>query len=771
MKKALYIYLLLLFGQGVVNAQSSQTNLTKYWWYRYQLVNDFMKIGDQCGESLPAGRRNMSNWDIPDDLPNRPTIFMDWGDATVHLGQYMLVLATEYRLLHNSGQNTNRTLYEIYYALKAFDRIDLTAEARCRDFRKTQFCDNIYPENNDLNGFFIRDDVPEGFEARNHQHFNRPGSCIYVSGENSSIVSRMDGHVMANGRRNGVTWEFAYFTLPTSAPLYPTEMSQDQLTEIYSGLAMLTYQLNEWETYNGENLKDLAKHALLRATFYCHKNGWQIVNPLTGIPVYGIEPGHYGDFLAAGSAIQVCAPAMAKGLSNINANWDGNEQSIVHMMDLSSTIFNTIHQGWKYYNLCGAKGEYGGHKAGGDQPLFAATFAAYGRSWTNGVGKNITKDALMSLSVNCKFRWPHLPLIYRLINGGTLSDPTKVFPYYQPATYEGLLNEAPNCNFYNYDPYKDGDEYKSTTPGWEWSSPNRLAESFKRGEANSKAYFPGISYMALFNLYALNKPDYTKWKYGVNPYYQEDFDFSFPYHDPNNGSLVGYTGHNYEYKTLEYLSARNHISSDGDVTYRNAKTIELLPGFEAEYGSTFLAFIRDYHCCSAAAYSEKTTTSDVIPDDAFTMDEHFQANLAPTFIPDQETPDYEMTPEERAEDSAAVVAQIYNSGNPEIIDLYNRLMHSEESSSMMKKMPSSSLPSGDNVTMFPNPTSGSVTIQGSIDGGSVDIYNATGTKVATYPINGNMFNVNIGNYARGIYLFKVYSDKKILLKSDLIILN
>jgi len=27
-------------------------NLEKYWYYRYRLVNDFLKIGGSCGESL-----------------------------------------------------------------------------------------------------------------------------------------------------------------------------------------------------------------------------------------------------------------------------------------------------------------------------------------------------------------------------------------------------------------------------------------------------------------------------------------------------------------------------------------------------------------------------------------------------------------------------------------------------------------------------------------------------------------------------------------------
>lgn len=36
-------------------------NLEKYWWYRYRLLNDFMKIGDGVGESIPAAQRQRNS--------------------------------------------------------------------------------------------------------------------------------------------------------------------------------------------------------------------------------------------------------------------------------------------------------------------------------------------------------------------------------------------------------------------------------------------------------------------------------------------------------------------------------------------------------------------------------------------------------------------------------------------------------------------------------------------------------------------------------------
>ena len=41
------------------NSQDWYRNLEKYWWYRYWLVNDFMKVGPNCGESIPADYRKL----------------------------------------------------------------------------------------------------------------------------------------------------------------------------------------------------------------------------------------------------------------------------------------------------------------------------------------------------------------------------------------------------------------------------------------------------------------------------------------------------------------------------------------------------------------------------------------------------------------------------------------------------------------------------------------------------------------------------------------
>jgi len=99
-------FFLLIF----VNAQSNQLNLDKYWHYRYRLVNQFMVVGGGKGQSLPATVRNKYGSGI-----------LDWGETPRYMGWYLGVLATEYRLLQNNGQSVERTLTELYYALRAIE--------------------------------------------------------------------------------------------------------------------------------------------------------------------------------------------------------------------------------------------------------------------------------------------------------------------------------------------------------------------------------------------------------------------------------------------------------------------------------------------------------------------------------------------------------------------------------------------------------------------------------------------------------------------------
>lgn len=372
--------ILLIFLSASSFAQTAQENLRKYWWYRYQLVNDYMKIGPNCGESIPTNR-HLDDWDFNSVLRNSGLTIhhMHWGDATIFLGQYMAVLATEYKILQNAGLSTNRTKYEIYYAIKAYNRLDREAEERCRNFDATQKCQNINPQSWDLNGFFIRDDVPESFVENNLRHFNRDKVNHPVDKTMSDVIGRMDNpYNETNPSFGHQTWSQKY----GSTPKYPGEMSQDQVAQIYSGLALLVKMLGTNAFYYGDDLQKLAQDAILRLAFQCKGTGneWIIKNPLTGRCVYGNHPEYYNQLIKScsdgGAWIFPSAPALSSGLKFLGGSWTGQQWTDIFNLEASANGHNTTHQATKY--IANATGQC---KYGANQMLFPTIFTAYAKNW------------------------------------------------------------------------------------------------------------------------------------------------------------------------------------------------------------------------------------------------------------------------------------------------------------------------------------------------------------------------------------------------------
>jgi hypothetical protein len=81
-----------------VEAQSTQQNLNKYWYYRQRLRDYFVVVdpNDGFGTNIP-----FSN--ILKKTPN-DVIKMGGGDGNGAMQHYIGVLATEYRLLADNGQ-------------------------------------------------------------------------------------------------------------------------------------------------------------------------------------------------------------------------------------------------------------------------------------------------------------------------------------------------------------------------------------------------------------------------------------------------------------------------------------------------------------------------------------------------------------------------------------------------------------------------------------------------------------------------------------------
>ncbi len=212
-------------------ADTTAQNLDKYLRLRQRLVTDFTSVGPSPGQSQPAPERNDT------------TAWMKWGDGTIALGYYLGVLATEHYLLSDpqrfpgasGGDATrlDRTRDELYYALLALERLDLSADAAFASPCSTT------PS---LNGFFLRDDVP------------------------GSITSRFPG----------ITTIESDFIDPT---VTNKEESQDQVYHLQHGLALVVALIPPALTVQSRPLRAWAIEQATRITRHFAKGDWIIRNP------------------------------------------------------------------------------------------------------------------------------------------------------------------------------------------------------------------------------------------------------------------------------------------------------------------------------------------------------------------------------------------------------------------------------------------------------------------------------------------------------------
>ena len=215
-------------------------------------------------------------------------------------------MAVEYRFLKDNNWDTWRTEEELYYALRAFDRLDELAEPIDYYISGSHTTPNLetfgdsHPAwaspfgpllNNNtpgpLNGYFLRDDVwftnrtedasykSPDFVSSHIDSFNRPGSYgndvggIGVCPPSSSTYGCKMKYV-----KNCAAYPKIPYT-PSPSPVYSDEESPDQVADMFLGLGLATNLVDDGPcSYNGYNLKyDAANSA------------WRIITWIPKIPM------------------------------------------------------------------------------------------------------------------------------------------------------------------------------------------------------------------------------------------------------------------------------------------------------------------------------------------------------------------------------------------------------------------------------------------------------------------------------------------------------
>jgi len=437
-----YCYCVSLHEAMVECPPWGDSNAQKYWCYRARLINDFMLIGDCQGESLPASIRNFHSG---------PT--MKFGDTTIDLGWYIAVLATEFHLLKGNNQDTTGTERELYFALRAFNRLD--------EFGETYWSGGVA----DLNGWFIRGDQCENFvsttntnpqndtDVSNHYfHFNsNQYSTMPVTETESDFNDHpRDGNVCVPSPN-------------------PAEESHDQVWHLLMGFALVKKFVDPTAQYNGMNFHTETDAIVQRMVGYFNW-AWIIKNPVTG----GKAPGNNAGAFSWGAAEAACK--ITSGFSS------GLPSLCVLFHNLFSIHTKDLWQLFKKGKLLGKEEDK------------IEIIAALGSSWYSQTFPifDVTAAFLAIRSRNAAFE--HTALFHGALYGVTPKVPQGI--------YECLLDTAPCKGPYNFG---GAGNYASC----EWSSNSRFVHPEARG--HTATFFPGayngLDYMLLYNLYHLTWAD------------------------------------------------------------------------------------------------------------------------------------------------------------------------------------------------------------------------------------------------------------------------
>jgi hypothetical protein len=253
-------------------AQNDGANKEKYWKFRSDLREKFIKIGPNEGESLTSGTLKPLDCidnDPSDGSPNAQYGVIQWGDGMIRHGHYLGLLATEYRLLKNAGKDVTGVLNELYFALKAINRLDNSAESEQSIF---YFENQLNPS---LNGFAMREDIPEFFAANNWATDPLHARCSYaVSYTNNNAMAVQDGSAGLEVKFNS----------------YQNTPSLDQISSLMVGFRLIHKLVDEDELAHptgelqGFNIVTETKNIVHRLMTYAEDHNWFLID-VNGWPV------------------------------------------------------------------------------------------------------------------------------------------------------------------------------------------------------------------------------------------------------------------------------------------------------------------------------------------------------------------------------------------------------------------------------------------------------------------------------------------------------
>jgi hypothetical protein len=444
------LYIIVIFFFGLISSldiqsQSLKLNNEKYWNYRERLNNDFMLgIGSEIGYSFPFMERYRG--------VESTEAVLYWDDATIGLGYYIAVLATEYKLLNNNNKSTKSTIRELFYALEALNTLDYRAE-------NMYYKPNGIKGNPRLNGFFIRDIATDSMnKSANYKLYNTDTNLLKV-------------HNLHGGSMN------------ITKTIFSEEMSKDQIIFIMVGLRLIKELIPEnlefkenniarkFSNTNNTYIRKEAINIANRQLKYITKNKkaafplvyyhWNIINPVSNKTV---DRG--GDAFSQSYGFEKLYMAFNNKDSTLFTK-KGERFAAKLVNGGTKTLLNSIIK----------SGE--GH--------MVLTLAAISNQWNNKTKKKLEKKCFKDFKN--KANYDFLVLLYAVLYNDSLDNNYKSY-------FKELLNSAPYNGPYNYN--GNGD-----FANFEWSTSRRYSRPENRG-TNRQSHpgdYNGLDYMLIHNLY------------------------------------------------------------------------------------------------------------------------------------------------------------------------------------------------------------------------------------------------------------------------------
>lgn len=614
-----FLVILLLVGLIETSAQfSDKLNLQKYWMARQRLKEHYVVVGEKAGHSIPAG------------FYNKKDSMSHFGDGTIRLGWYISVLATEWKLLNMNGQNLQATGEELYYALRAIERLDSVSGIMWSYYnfpnnklpKDFEYNDSIYsylqpavfdsatfrwvpsvnynPNSDNLkDGFFVRDDVP--IHIRD-----------YLEGVKKTASSHAESWSQNDHR--------AY---------YGNEMSQDQLVFLLMGLKFVDQLLPNSYTYNGVSLRQKSKDLCNRLMSY-------VVKEYSRAPIDGPK-----------KAYRIVNPHLKNATyfhPNVKRGWNMTFYKYPFALIGNKVVYNKTFYGFGVSNNQVTGNTFMHNAFDGYQSFITSlnffpnqykTSIVFSADNIKGLQDNKTKEyALVACSDFFKTRgspnsfhylykacaekqfrkWPIYPLMNHVLFQPNEDYKNNVLAKFNALKLmvDTILSTYPCGGGYNYG---------TTDFILGWGQVNRwfiynynynkpaINDAFIAFKGNGN----GEDYMLLYNLYRLAYYDMG----GFEPYINMNnptWKVQYPYYDGSLGwqENLPDPGMHFNPGPLKFRSYVDYVSGNpnetGDVELKSATSIHLLPknsvypGFGVEFGAKFHAKILDGEKCDVHGY-------------------------------------------------------------------------------------------------------------------------------------------------------------------------